>query len=402
MFSEITDRIAVASAFDVHPANWRVLDVRGLIDGPGNAESLIQDYISAGLHILEDPTTRLLVVCDYGQSRSNFIAAQVHSKIYSSTLDESLELVRRRHPDSQMKPALLVSKNKNCIHAEIKRIAVTGGRGFIGARLCAHLTSTGFECMALTRSDHGEYLGSSAQLNSAIPNGCDLLIHFAHPKPYNSESTSKEAMAQLISVVEYCLDHGTRLLFPSSWVVFDGSSEETVSHTTPKYPHTRYGRLKATAEAYLHFASTQGLVTRVLRLPGIFGEDSLEPRFLRYFAECVTNGQNIVFHHFVNGSARVPLANVDACVKAIGNAAADFDNLPFLTHVGSSTACPTVREIAERLAVDTGRTTSSSDVGRTVFRGHFVPDICIEGSERINDEIVDFIIQLCREPYGSR
>jgi len=402
MFSEITSRLAVASAYDIVPSGWEKLDVRGMIDGPGNAESLVQKYVFAGLQIMGDPTARLLVVCDYGQSRSNLIAAHIHSQVHSVTLKESLQIVRDKHPDSQIKAALLESTNTSCIRTYIQRIAITGGRGFIGARLCDQLTGAGFNCMALTRSEHGDYLSSSDRLHVAIATGCDLLIHFAHPKPYNSESTSQDAMTQLITVVNYCEDHGVRLLFPSGWVVFDGSSNDHVHHSTAVHPHTRYGRLKATAEAFLAMAVTEGLDARIMRLPGMFAHDSLEPRFLRYFAECVVSGRNIIFHNFENGSARVPLVQVDDCVKAIARAVLEFDSLRFITHIGAVSLTPTVGEIADRLAKDTGQTADATEVARNIFRGHFVPDITTVGTENLNDEINNFILQLCGKPYVTR
>lgn len=402
MFSKITNELAVGSAFDEIPSGWTVLDVRGLIDGSGNSPSLIDDYVAAGLKMLQEQSQKLVIVCDYGQSRSNFIAAHVLSKVQAITLDVSLELVRSKHPDSRINAALLVSKVDASVGTAIRRIVVTGGRGFIGTRLCSNLNSAGFDLTGLTRSHHGDYLSSSTHLNTAIPGGCDLLIHFAHPKPFNAESTSQEAMSQLISVVEYCIDHGIRLLYPSGWVVFDGSSEQLVSRVTPVHPHTRYGRLKATAEAYLKLAAAEGLDARVLRLPGMFGADSLEPRFLRYFAACVKDCRNIVFHAFENGSARIPLSNVDACIKAIGNLVADFHSLQFVTHVGPAATSPTVRDIAERVAREAGQKVQSAPINRAVFNGHFVPDISVDTKVSVADEINDFIFQLSRETNGSR
>jgi len=149
-------------------------------------------------------------------------------------------------------------------------------------------------------------------------------------------------------------------------------------------------------------AVTEGLDARIMLLPGMFAHDSLEPRFLRYFAECVVSGRNIIFHNFENGSARVPLVQVDDCVKAIARAVLEFDSLRFITHIGAVSLTPTVGEIADRLAKDTGQTADGTEVARNIFRGHFVPDITTVGTENLNDEINNFILQLCGKPYVTR
>lgn len=402
MFSEITSRIAVASAHEEHPSGWESLDVRGLIDGPGNSAALVGEYVENGLRILEKPGAKLLVVCDYGQSRSNFIAALIHARIHSLSLDDALNVVRAAHPDSKIKTSLLhqaATRPRN----DIGRIAITGGRGFVGQKLSAQLANGGYDCLILTRSKSGDYLRTSESLRDALGGyEPDLLIHFAHPKPYNSEPTLQEALSQAISVATYCEDDDVRLMYPSGWVVFDGVTNGDVTSVSPTRPHTKYGRLKVAIESYLAAASQERLNARIIRLPGIFGMESLEPRFLRYFADCVSNDVEIVFHEFDNGSTRVPLVDVDACVRSVAGTVARFDELPLITHVGRNDQSPSVRDIAIRLSDSTGIRVKGTRVERATFAGYFSPDICVTQDCPVGIQINEFILQLCRNSHGIR
>ncbi|MEZ6128501.1 MAG: NAD(P)-dependent oxidoreductase [Planctomycetaceae bacterium] len=324
------------------------------------------------------------------------MAALIHSKLLAVPLEEAMAVIRAAHPDSKIKASLWPGNLSSNTPKKISRIAISGGQGFVGTRLTRHLSQAGFQCLPLTRSQHGDYLSSSQNLKNALSDFIPhLFIHLAHPKPYNSEKTSQIALSQVISVSSYCEDHGICLVYPSSWAVFDGLSiGNEVSRASKVCPHTRYGRLKAMSEQYLAVAPTEGLKVRILRLPGIFGEDSLEPRFLRYFAECVRSGSEIVYHQFENGSARVPLLHVDACVEAIADAVARFDDLALITHIGGEERSPSVAEIAARVSRETGVSTKSTPVARSAFVGFFSPDIKV--SRKKSADIHQFLLQLCR------
>jgi len=397
LFSEINERLAVASAYDTLPHGWRRLDVRGLIDGPGNSQTLIDKYVTDGLRMLGERLAKLTVVCDYGQSRSNYIAAVIYSRLENVSLAESFAVIHAAHPDSRIHPGLLRSEQSPNLPAGMTRVAVTGGHGFLGTRLCKEMTEAGFECLPLSRSMSEDYLQSSHRFAKILGDfRPDLIVHLAHPKPYNAEVTSQVAFSQLVSVVNYCEDHQVRLLYPSSWVVFNGDMANQVTRMTPAIANTRYGRLKIACESYLTGSAASGLDFRILRIPAVFGVDSLDPRFLRYFAECVANESTIIYHQFENGSARVPLIDVESCVKSIANAINRFNDLHSISHIASKEPTPTIAEIAQRLSDETGVEVTGTGVARKVFVGNFVPDIVTDNKLSISTLVHQFVLQRSR------
>lgn len=394
MFSKITSQLAVASVYDEIPSGWHILDVRGLIDGTGNPPSLIEHYVASGLRILEAQSQKLVVVCDYGQSRSNFIAARINAARQTISFHESLNGVRDAHPDSQVNPAFLRGSKLTVESTSIAKVAVSGGSGLIGSHLEVELQKLGAECRVLTRQHHGKYLSNSESLRTAIGDvRPDLFVHLAHPKPVNAEQSLKDALTQLITVANYCEDHGVPLAYLSGWVVFDGSTVPTVDCSMEPAPRSRYGRLKAMSEAYLR-ASTGSIESRIIRLPAIFSHCSLEPRLLQYFARCARNGEDIIFHEFTNGSARVPLVNVEACVRALAKALINFQTLPPLLHLGHASQSPTVSEIARMMADSVGIAARGVTVERSVFNGHFQPDIEIPRTAEAMTELMQFMNDL--------
>ncbi len=398
MFSEIDSRLAVASAYDVVPLGWQRLDVRGLIDGAGNSTTLIDEYVYRGVRVLQDSEAKLVVVCDYGQSRSNFIAARIYAQVFNVSFTDAVSTIKKSHRDSKIQPSLLtetVPVLRNA--ASVRNIAVTGGAGFLGSRLCRMLTEKGINCSALSRTDVGDYMTSSIKLKEVLSNRSpDLLVHLAHPKPYNSELSSQLAFSQLVSVVNYCEDNCVPLLFPSSWVVFDGGGAAEVTRSSCPIPHTRYGRLKAACESFLMAASRRSLNLRIIRLPGVFGFDSLDPRFLRYFAECIVSSTPMIYHEFENGSARVPLVPVDDCVSSLVESILRFEELPLIAHLGTQTPTPCVAEIAWGLQELTSVQAVATAVKRQAFVGRFTADVIVAEPAPISHQIQEFVLKLCR------
>ncbi len=189
-------------------------------------------------------------------------------------------------------------------------------------------------------------------------------------------------------MVNYCEDNDVQLLFASGWVVFDGSEEPVVSPASFVCPHSRYGHLKVMLEAYLRAAS-RSVDIRIVRLPGIFDSASLEPRFLRYFAECIRLSEPIVYHVFRNGSSRIPLLPLDAVIVAMEQILPQSKDLPLISHVGSRDASPTIQKIAFPLSKETGALVKPTHVDRTTFTGRFQPDVVVA------DGLVDNLTAIC-------
>jgi nucleoside-diphosphate-sugar epimerase len=148
-------------------------------------------------------------------------------------------------------------------------------------------------------------------------------------------------------------------------------------------------------EAYIMLSSHETLDAKIIRLPALFGHESLEPRFLRYFAQCATKRQEVIFHQFKNGSARVPLVNVNTCAHWLAKSLTEYRSLPALSHLGHSTPTPTISEIATAVAKRAGVAAKGVSIERTAFTGHFHPDILIPREIDAALEIQQFIARLC-------
>jgi len=196
MFSVVhVDRIAVASIFDDIPHDWFVVDCRPLIDGPGNAEELVQNLLTIGLELLISGK-KVCFACDYGHSRSNLLAALAIKRLTKISITEAIEQVRRSHPESSIKQGILQSflhRDKTEGSIEVK-FAVTGSNGMIARKLSGLLEGSGYKVFKLTRSVHGNYLESASRMEDLIDNEhVTDLIHLAYPKPYNSYESSRQS-----------------------------------------------------------------------------------------------------------------------------------------------------------------------------------------------------------------
>lgn len=74
---------------------WTVLNTLDLKDGPGNSLEQYQAKILQGSAILNDGRS-LLIVCRLGRSRSMAIAAGILAARYGYSLDDALNLVKKR------------------------------------------------------------------------------------------------------------------------------------------------------------------------------------------------------------------------------------------------------------------------------------------------------------------
>ena len=182
MFSVVYEgKIAVASIFDDIPGDWFVLDCRPLIDGPGNADELVQNLLGIGLQQLSS-RTKVCFACDYGHSRSNFLAALVISKIAKIRLADAIEYVKERHPESSIKSSILVNYLSASVNRGSSCFGVSGASGIIGSSLLTSLRDAGESCLGFSRTKHGAYLENSTRLKLLIEeNQLTDIIHLAYP-----------------------------------------------------------------------------------------------------------------------------------------------------------------------------------------------------------------------------
>jgi nucleoside-diphosphate-sugar epimerase len=373
----LPDKVAVASVQDAVPSGWQSIDCRPMIDGAGNSPELVEMIVSSGLEVLSNGVP-VCFVCDYGHSRSNFVAAVVLSRLTGIDIYSAMNVVRDGHPESRIKDAL--STDLGGIHISESNLqknsptwGITGSNGLIGTALSTQISGGGGDVVEFSRQLNGDFLQNSSTFCDLMRlHGVTDLIHLAYPTPYNSYDAMKLAFSQLVTVVEACLSAKVVLHFMSSWVVFDGSADSVVDEDSKTMAHSLYGQSKELQERFIEAQRQhQDLKSTVYRLPGLLSRSSLQPRFLRYFADCITLQTDMVTHRYRNGSATVPLANLRDVVADLAERIVNPDPKVTLIHVSGKAECLTVESIATELANAYGLTVSKFPVDRSTFTGEF-------------------------------
>jgi protein-tyrosine phosphatase len=91
--------------------SWAVADVRDLYDDGSNA---LQDYekMIDKAYALMQQHDRVVICCVDGMSRSNAIALGVLVKYFKMDFDGAWDLIRRKVPDSDIKPGHILQLKK--------------------------------------------------------------------------------------------------------------------------------------------------------------------------------------------------------------------------------------------------------------------------------------------------
>ena len=86
-----------------HIDGWRVVDVRPLLDEPGNSQA---DYLLNVARVTSwlDAGERVVVCCGAGQSRSNAVAIAVLVRRFKMDYWDAFELVREKVPIMEIEP----------------------------------------------------------------------------------------------------------------------------------------------------------------------------------------------------------------------------------------------------------------------------------------------------------
>jgi nucleoside-diphosphate-sugar epimerase len=158
------------------------------------------------------------------------------------------------------------------------KILVTGGTGFIGARLCERLTldyklpyrvmvrefSHAPRIARLGAEMVGGDLDDSASMDRALE-GCDTVVHLAYS---DGRQTRK--------LVAACRKRGIRRFVHMSSIAVHGADPTPEcahedSATIGRYPGQEYSNLKAAAELEVHRAIREGLAAVILRPTIVYG-----------------------------------------------------------------------------------------------------------------------------------
>ncbi|PDT58079.1 hypothetical protein CO678_30265 [Bradyrhizobium diazoefficiens] len=298
------------------------VDARTLVDKHGNSPAALLEKINQGASGLS-AGHKVVVVCDFGVSRSNTIAAGILARWKNLDIDQAVAEVVSLTGESSIKLDMVETLRIAFGHkhgaSNRDNILITGGRGFIGAALARRLASH-LQVLAPTRAEL-ELLGPTTALDRYCrQHEIGTIVHLAYPRIYTSNDAMGESLRMLRNVMDACKTNGMHLVLPSSWVVFSGyrTSGMIADPGTAPRPRGVYGETKFLEEALVHSAVENGeLTATIIRLSPVFGADSLRPRLIRFAQQYLLEGRTIVTHRYRNGLPRLQLLFVDDAVSGI-------------------------------------------------------------------------------------
>ena len=388
MFSVVFDnRIAVASIFDDIPRDWFVVDCRPLIDGPGNAEELVQSLLSIGLEQLCSGN-KVCFACDYGHSRSNYMAALAAGRIASISLTDAISIVEANHPESSVKSTLRQSPRESAEHSLRRQaFAITGSNTFF-ARMLTNEIKNHFGGFSIENID--SFLGSdnNGRLleKTLIANKITDVIHCAYPSPPNSFESSKRSFLELIDIIKACLESNAKLHYFSTWSVFEGSSDLEINENSQPFPFSLYSQAKCLHEEQLKYlAYSGGLAYRVYRTPCLLSRETNLPRFLIYIADSAAKGRDIYIHKYINGYPIVPMMEASNAANLVLHQILSSLKQNSVMHICDNQFNASVAELARQIAQKYNVEVIETPVDRMAMTGVFGTRYSLSQSQRISD-----------------
>jgi nucleoside-diphosphate-sugar epimerase len=319
----IPDKLGTAPEGDYIAERGDVkVDTRTLVDKHGNSAAALRDKIDEGLSGLK-AGYRVIIVCDFGVSRSNTIAVGVLAKLQNVAIDAAVNQVIQATGESSIKLEMIEDLRAalDSISSERKvgHVLVTGGAGFLGASVALRLSET-----------HTVFTPTRAQLDLAGPtsrldhycreNGISTIVHFAYPRVYTNNTAMGESLTILRNVVDVCKVRNIRLIQPSGSVVFSGYPNSSIVAdigTTPR-PKGVYGQTKFFEEMLVRNAvENEGVSATIVRISPVYGRASARPRLIWFARQYIQENKPVITHAYRNDRPRLQLLHADDAVAGV-------------------------------------------------------------------------------------
>ena len=359
----VQDRLGTGAATQAIYLDATRIDVRHLVDGPGNDPHEIARLIADGTAALDGGQT-VLVLCDFGVSRSNALAAGMLARWQALPFDTALARVITATGETQIKSDMAGSVRTALgevpapkdARSEDTRLLVTGASGFLGRAVMAELPPQAH--LGPSRAEL-DLTAPVATLETTlktwlVQHGIDRVLHLAYPRIYTNNAAVGEALSMQLNLMDACRALDLELILVSAGV-FSGHdtavspiSSDPVPPDAPRRARGVFGQGKALQESLLEMAVAVGRCRgRIVRLPALYGPGGDRPRLIRTFAQTILDGQPVRVHRFDDGPAMLELLHVRDAAKGLARMAAS-DTGP-IVHLGSPDWISPA-EIAHRIA----------------------------------------------------
>jgi UDP-glucose 4-epimerase len=172
----------------------------------------------------------------------------------------------------------------------MKKVAVTGGAGFIGSNLVKRLIEDNYEVIVVDdlssgllgnidkeKSEFHQISISDFTQLSAVLKDCETIFHFAArgsvPRSIKNPVATHDVNATgTLNVLEVARKTGAHIVFSSSSSVYGRNTQLPKDESMWLGPMTPYAASKLAAEAYVEsYASSYGVPTTLLRFFNVFG-----------------------------------------------------------------------------------------------------------------------------------
>ena len=329
MIKWITHNLGTCPFEKVDDPGVEIVDVRHMVDKPGNAEETVRLAAAEALRLLSQGK-RVVVCCDYGMSRSNAVAAGVLAIYKGIRFSDAVREVIEKTGERAIRVEVLGAVEKALVQlapgqervdsTDLNPILVTGASGFIGTALVAQL-SPRFEVIAPSSAELDLTCGPAQLGLLAKEHRVSRIVHLANPRIYSTNAALGPMLVSLKNVIDVCLQQGIKLFFISSWEIYSAyrAQQLIANESLPANPRGPYGMAKYLCERMLEQeqAIDPGFQYVVLRSAPIYGVGSDRPRFIHRFIDLARRGEDIVTHQYLNGLPTIELTHVSDFVAAL-------------------------------------------------------------------------------------